>query len=90
MMYVIATFSCEVDTNTHIISQATHETTFVFQDFEYTSDHAGIDVRCSATFCGSYDYSAQCSQSCHHVARRAGGAEGEGFDAEANDEKGDE
>lgn len=60
-----------MDTNTHIISQSTHETRFVFQDFEYTSNHEGIDVMCDAIFCNSTDYSRQCLQSCNPTARRS-------------------
>jgi len=87
--FVIEFFSCEVDPNTHTISQTTHETRFVFQDFEYTSDHSGIDVRCTASFCGVKDHSSKCTQTCHHVARRAWGAEGDGSAVDANDEKED-
>ncbi|KAH3842072.1 hypothetical protein DPMN_115560 [Dreissena polymorpha] len=63
-------FSCEVDTNTHLISQSTHETRFLFKDFEYTSDHQGIHVMCDATFCSTSDYSRQCTQTCNPTIRR--------------------
>ena len=56
---------CEVDANTHIISQSTHETRFVFQDFEYASNHEGLDIHCDATFCATADYSQQCLQTCN-------------------------
>ena len=56
---------CEVDVNTHIISQSTHETRFVFQDFEYASNHEGLDIYCDATFCATSDYSQQCMQTCN-------------------------
>ena len=56
---------CEVDANTHIISQSTHETRFVFQDFEYASNHEGLDIHCDATFCATSDYSQQCLQTCN-------------------------
>ncbi|XP_060556057.1 deleted in malignant brain tumors 1 protein-like isoform X2 [Ruditapes philippinarum] len=56
---------CEMDSNTHIISQSSHETRFVFEDFEYTSNHEGLYVYCDAMFCRSSDYSRQCMQTCN-------------------------
>ncbi|XP_052791522.1 CUB and zona pellucida-like domain-containing protein 1 [Mya arenaria] len=56
---------CETDTNTHIISQSAHETTFVFQDFEYSTNREGLDILCNATFCETTDYSPKCTQRCH-------------------------
>ncbi|KAH3842038.1 hypothetical protein DPMN_115526 [Dreissena polymorpha] len=64
------TVCCEVDTNTHLISQSTHETRFVFQNFEYMSNHQGIHVMCDATFCSTSDYSRQCTQTCNPTIRR--------------------
>jgi len=55
---------CEVDRNTHIISQSTHETTFVFQDFEYDNNPEGLEIQCKATFCETSDYSPSCTQAC--------------------------
>ena len=60
-----------MDTNTHIISQSTHETRFVFSDFEYVNYHEGIDVYCDAIFCSANDYSQQCTQSCFPIVRRS-------------------
>lgn len=70
LKYFLIQNGCEVDTNTHLISQSAHETRFVFQDFEYTTSHEGIHVFCDAVFCGSSDYSRQCQQSCNPVLRR--------------------
>ncbi|KAH3842061.1 hypothetical protein DPMN_115549 [Dreissena polymorpha] len=70
LRYNLIQNGCEVDTNTHLISQSTHETRFVFQDFEYTSNHQGIHVMCDATFCSTFDYSRQCTQTCNPIIRR--------------------
>ncbi|XP_060590338.1 protein crumbs-like [Ruditapes philippinarum] len=64
LIYYIIKDGCEVDSNTHIISQSTHETRFVFQDFEYSTDREGLNINCNATFCESKDFSPGCSQSC--------------------------
>ncbi|KAL4237757.1 hypothetical protein ACF0H5_002469 [Mactra antiquata] len=63
--YYLIKDGCEVDANTHIISQSTHETRFVFQDFEYSSDKEGLYVHCNATFCKSNDFTVGCRQSCN-------------------------
>ncbi|XP_053387839.1 uncharacterized protein LOC123542581 [Mercenaria mercenaria] len=65
MDVVLINNGCEVDSNTHIISQSTHETRFVFQDFEYLTNDEGLDIYCNATFCDSKDYSSGCVQACH-------------------------
>ncbi|XP_052276800.1 deleted in malignant brain tumors 1 protein-like [Dreissena polymorpha] len=70
LRYNLIQNGCEVDANTHLISQSTHETRFVFKDFEYTSDHQGIHVMCDATFCSTSDYSRQCTQTCNPTIRR--------------------
>ncbi|XP_052791896.1 deleted in malignant brain tumors 1 protein-like [Mya arenaria] len=70
--YFLIKNGCEMDSNTHLISQSAHETRFVFKDFEYTSSHEGIDVECDTTFCSSHDYSRQCTQTCNPVIRRSG------------------
>ncbi|XP_053389049.1 deleted in malignant brain tumors 1 protein-like [Mercenaria mercenaria] len=62
---VLINNGCEVDGNTHIISQSTHETRFVFQDFEYLTNDEGLDIYCNATFCDSKDYSYGCVQTCN-------------------------
>ncbi|XP_045179865.2 CUB and zona pellucida-like domain-containing protein 1 [Mercenaria mercenaria] len=72
MKFYLIKNGCEVDTNTHIISQSPHETKFTFEAFEYTSYHEGIQVYCDATFCGWDDYSRECSQTCNPVIRRRG------------------
>ncbi|XP_060579997.1 CUB and zona pellucida-like domain-containing protein 1 [Ruditapes philippinarum] len=61
---ILISNGCEVDSSTHIISQSTHETSFVFTDFEYLTNDEGLDIICNATFCDARDYSAECSQSC--------------------------
>ncbi|XP_053399313.1 deleted in malignant brain tumors 1 protein-like [Mercenaria mercenaria] len=65
LKYEIIKNGCEMDSNTHIISQSSHETRFVFEDFEYTSNHEGLYVFCDAIFCRSSDYSRQCMQTCN-------------------------
>ncbi|WAR17316.1 hypothetical protein MAR_031910 [Mya arenaria] len=62
--------SCEVDKYTHIMSQSTHETTFMFQDFEYSSDLEGLDVFCNATLCDTSDFTPRCMQSCNRLFQR--------------------
>ncbi|XP_053376834.1 neurogenic locus notch homolog protein 1-like [Mercenaria mercenaria] len=64
MTYNIIRDGCEVDSNTHIISQSTHETRFVFQDFEYSTNREGLNIYCNATFCETKDFSPGCAQSC--------------------------
>ncbi|KAK3590907.1 hypothetical protein CHS0354_020885 [Potamilus streckersoni] len=66
--YVI---KCETDANTHYISQSTHETKFMFRDFEYTSNSEGLYLYCDATFCETSDYSNQCQQSCNPIGKRS-------------------
>ncbi|XP_052794515.1 deleted in malignant brain tumors 1 protein-like [Mya arenaria] len=72
LQYFLIKNGCEMDSNTHLISQSAHETRFVFKDFEYTNSHEGIDVTCDATFCSANDVSRQCTQTCNPVVRRAG------------------
>lgn len=59
-------FSCEVDTNTHILSQTDHETKFVFRIFEMTGHQGDVDIKCEATICDTSDAlsSKQCDQHC--------------------------
>ncbi|XP_045164170.2 zona pellucida sperm-binding protein 2-like [Mercenaria mercenaria] len=64
MVYYIIKDGCEVDSNTHIMSQSTHETRFVFQDFVYFSNREGLNIHCNATFCETKDFSPGCTQSC--------------------------
>ncbi|KAL4221648.1 Deleted in malignant brain tumors 1 [Mactra antiquata] len=60
---------CEVDSDTHIISQISHETRFVFQGFEYTNSHDDLYVSCDAKFCAANDYSRECLQACNPIRR---------------------
>ncbi|XP_053391822.1 CUB and zona pellucida-like domain-containing protein 1 [Mercenaria mercenaria] len=64
MTYFFIKDGCEVDSNTHIISQSTHETRFVFRDFEYSTNKEGLNIYCNATFCETKDYSPGIAQSC--------------------------
>lgn len=59
-------FSCEVDTNTHILSQTDHETKFVFRIFEMTGHKGDVGIKCEATICDTSDAlsSKQCDQHC--------------------------
>jgi hypothetical protein len=56
---------CEVDTNTHLLSQTDHETKFVFKVFDTTSTH-DVSVKCDAILCDMSDGKSaqQCSQHC--------------------------
>ncbi|XP_060570797.1 deleted in malignant brain tumors 1 protein-like [Ruditapes philippinarum] len=58
---------CEVDRNTHIISQSTHETRFLYKDFKYFNNNGGLDMFCNASFCHTSDFSARCTQACTHT-----------------------
>lgn len=62
--HVLIRDGCEEDGSTHIISQSTHETKFVFRDFEYLTLNEGLDIFCNATFCNSSDFSPVCTQAC--------------------------
>ncbi|XP_052765783.1 CUB and zona pellucida-like domain-containing protein 1 isoform X2 [Mya arenaria] len=68
--YFLIKDGCEVDKYTHIMSQSTHETTFMFQDFEYSSDLEGLDVFCNATLCDTSDFTPRCMQSCNRLFQR--------------------
>ena len=46
------------------MSQSTHESTFMFQDFEFSTYHEGLDITCNATFCDTSDFSPSCIQGC--------------------------
>ncbi|XP_053400002.1 deleted in malignant brain tumors 1 protein-like isoform X2 [Mercenaria mercenaria] len=71
MKFSLIKNGCEMDTNTHIISQSTHETRFVFEDFEYANSHDGLYLYCDAMFCASSDWSTSCRQTCAPVVRRS-------------------
>lgn len=62
--YYVIKNGCETDSNTHIISQSTHETRFVFQDFVYSTNKEGLNIYCNVTFCNTNDYSPGCAQAC--------------------------
>ncbi|KAK3599689.1 hypothetical protein CHS0354_037160 [Potamilus streckersoni] len=70
LKYYIIRDGCEMDVNTHYISQSTHETKFMFRDFEYTSNHEGLYLYCDATFCETSNYFDQCQQSCNPRGKR--------------------
>ncbi|XP_060564657.1 uncharacterized protein LOC132723872, partial [Ruditapes philippinarum] len=66
MHYFLIKNGCEVDANTHLLSQTDHETKFVFQLFEMTGIHGDIYIKCDAVFCDTSDItsSQQCDTSC--------------------------
>lgn len=57
-------FRCPIDPTVHVLSESTHETRFVFQDFEYVTDHNSLYLFCNASFCDSGDYSQSCVRRC--------------------------
>ncbi|XP_060564662.1 uncharacterized protein LOC132723877 [Ruditapes philippinarum] len=63
--YYLIKNGCEVDTNTHLLSQTDHETKFVFKVFDTTSTH-DVSVKCDAILCDMSDGKSaqQCSQHC--------------------------
>ena len=65
LWYPLLRFSCETDSNTHFIQQSTHETRFVFRDFENRIGEEGFDVRCHVTFCAASDVTPRCLQRCN-------------------------
>ncbi|KAL4232182.1 hypothetical protein ACF0H5_009756 [Mactra antiquata] len=68
LKYYLIKDGCEVDSNTHIMSQSTHETKFVFENFEYANNpQGGIYVFCDMTFCASSDWSNNCRQTCNPI-----------------------
>ncbi|XP_053406217.1 mucin-3A-like [Mercenaria mercenaria] len=62
--YYVIKDGCEIDSNTHIISQSTHETRFVFQDFVYSTNKEGLNIYCNVTFCETKDITPGCTQLC--------------------------
>ncbi|XP_069109314.1 LOW QUALITY PROTEIN: CUB and zona pellucida-like domain-containing protein 1 [Argopecten irradians] len=62
---------CTSDVNTHVLYLSSHETRFVFRDFEYDTNQDNLYLFCTATFCNVTDYSSACDQSCHSVKRRS-------------------
>ncbi|XP_033725597.1 deleted in malignant brain tumors 1 protein-like isoform X1 [Pecten maximus] len=62
---------CTSDTNTRVQYLSSHETRFVFRDFEYSTNQDDLYLFCTATFCNVTDYSSACDQSCHNVKRRS-------------------
>lgn len=58
-------FRCVVDPETHIFSQGTHETRFVFSAFEFPQTHNSVYIFCNSTFCKTTDTSDMCTQICH-------------------------
>ncbi|OWF54229.1 CUB and zona pellucida-like domain-containing protein 1 [Mizuhopecten yessoensis] len=60
---------CTSDVSAHIIYRSSHETRFVFRDFEYSVDQDNLYLFCTAKFCNVTDYSSACDQSCHRIKR---------------------
>lgn len=79
---MFSSFRCVVDPDTSIISQGSHQTRFLFNAFEFPTNHDAVYVSCNATFCETTDLSQRCSQTCTHrrdnvdtmvpIARRQG------------------
>ncbi|XP_052281491.1 uncharacterized protein LOC127878966 isoform X2 [Dreissena polymorpha] len=65
--YYLIKNGCEMDANTHFLSQTDHETTFVFQAFQMTGTDHRLFVKCDATLCDTTDTtsSQQCDQNPH-------------------------
>ncbi|VDH91103.1 Hypothetical predicted protein [Mytilus galloprovincialis] len=63
--YPLIQDGCPTDSTTKIISQTTHETTFVFSSFEFQTNKDNVFVECNATFCLTGDNSVACHQACH-------------------------
>ncbi|XP_053382873.1 uncharacterized protein LOC123541463 isoform X2 [Mercenaria mercenaria] len=66
MKYYLIKNGCEVDANTHLLSQTDHETKLVFQTFEMTGIHGDLYIKCDAVFCDTSDSasSQQCDTAC--------------------------
>ncbi|XP_069101974.1 uncharacterized protein [Argopecten irradians] len=62
---------CSSDMNTHVLYLSSHDTRFVFRDFEYDTNQDNLYLFCTATFCNVTDYSSACDQSCHSVKKRS-------------------
>ncbi|XP_060085476.1 deleted in malignant brain tumors 1 protein-like [Ylistrum balloti] len=71
LKYYLIQNGCNSDVNTHVIYLSSHETRFVFRDFEYSTNQDNLYLFCTATFCNVTDYSSVCDQSCHQVKRRS-------------------
>ncbi|OWF54227.1 CUB and zona pellucida-like domain-containing protein 1 [Mizuhopecten yessoensis] len=63
---------CSSDVNTHVRNTSSHETRFVFRDFEYSGrNQDDLYLFCTVTFCNVTDHSSACDQSCHKVRTRS-------------------
>lgn len=47
-----------------MLSNSRHESLFVFQDYEYSTNLGSLYLHCNATFCEYNDYSADCEHIC--------------------------
>ncbi|XP_053387769.1 CUB and zona pellucida-like domain-containing protein 1 [Mercenaria mercenaria] len=65
LTYPLIENGCVVDPDTHILSQGTHETRFVFNAFEFPKSHNSVYIFCNSTFCKTTDTSDRCTQICH-------------------------
>ncbi|XP_053388146.1 deleted in malignant brain tumors 1 protein-like [Mercenaria mercenaria] len=65
LTYPLIQNGCVVDPDTHILSQGTHETRFVFSAFEFPQSHNSVYIFCNSTFCKTTDTSDRCTQVCH-------------------------
>ncbi|WAR30646.1 DMBT1-like protein [Mya arenaria] len=64
LTYTLIKNGCVSDPYTHILSQGTHETRFVFNAFEFPQSHDSVYVYCNTTFCDTADSSVRCTQTC--------------------------
>ncbi|XP_052251900.1 uncharacterized protein LOC127858707 isoform X3 [Dreissena polymorpha] len=62
--YNLINNGCEMDANTHLLSQTAHETRFVFQAFHISGLDQQLYINCDATICDTSDLmsSHQCDQ----------------------------
>ncbi|KAJ8311396.1 hypothetical protein KUTeg_010751, partial [Tegillarca granosa] len=53
---------CSDDPGSRVVLRTSHETRFVFQDFEYSVNHKSLYLYCEANFCRETDYSSVCNR----------------------------
>lgn len=63
---------CSDDPDTRVVMRTSHETRFVFQDFEYSVNHKSLYIFCEANFCRETDYSSVCNRACPDNRKRKG------------------
>ncbi|XP_052216853.1 IgGFc-binding protein-like isoform X3 [Dreissena polymorpha] len=70
--YYLINNGCEMDANTHFLSQTDHETRFVFQAFQMSGSDHRLYIKCDATLCDTSDMtsSQQCDQRPHCTKKK--------------------